>query len=57
MDETYDLFVSGTVFFDVVFTGIGSLPALGTEMRRISKAYFHRGTSAATSGPAGFTRP
>jgi sugar/nucleoside kinase (ribokinase family) len=33
MDETYDLFVSGTVFFDVVFTGIGSLPALGTEIQ------------------------
>jgi sugar/nucleoside kinase (ribokinase family) len=33
MDETFDLFVSGTVFFDVVFTGIGSLPALGTELQ------------------------
>jgi sugar/nucleoside kinase (ribokinase family) len=29
----YDLFVSGTVFFDVVFTGIGSLPAIGTEIQ------------------------
>jgi sugar/nucleoside kinase (ribokinase family) len=33
MDETFDLFVSGTVFFDVVFTGIGSLPVLGTEIQ------------------------
>ena len=33
MDQTFDLFVSGTVFFDVVFTGSGSLPALGTEIQ------------------------
>jgi sugar/nucleoside kinase (ribokinase family) len=29
----YDLFVNGTVFFDVVFTGIASLPVRGTEIQ------------------------
>ena len=27
-DHTFDLFVNGTVFFDVVFTGLPSLPLL-----------------------------
>jgi sugar/nucleoside kinase (ribokinase family) len=33
MSYQYDLFVHGTVFFDVVFTGIGSLPVRGTEIQ------------------------
>src|ERR1700733_13426574 len=33
MDETFDLFVHGTVFLDVVFTGMASLPARGTEIQ------------------------
>jgi sugar/nucleoside kinase (ribokinase family) len=32
-DEHYDLFVHGTVFFDVVFTGLESLPVRGTELQ------------------------
>lgn len=28
----HDLFLSGTVFFDIVFTGLGSMPAAGTEV-------------------------
>jgi sugar/nucleoside kinase (ribokinase family) len=32
MSDEYDLFVHGTVFFDVVFTGLQSLPARGTEI-------------------------
>src|SRR6202044_280594 len=32
-DRTFDLFVNGTVFFDVVFTGLPSLPARGTEVQ------------------------
>jgi sugar/nucleoside kinase (ribokinase family) len=32
MDETFDLFVHGTVFLDVVFTGLPSLPVRGTEV-------------------------
>ena len=31
MSGKYDLFVCGTVFFDVVFTGLESLPVRGTE--------------------------
>lgn len=31
MDQTFDLFMHGTVFFDVVFTGLPSLPLRGTE--------------------------
>lgn len=31
MNGDYDLFVHGTVFFDVVFTGMPSLPVKGTE--------------------------
>jgi sugar/nucleoside kinase (ribokinase family) len=30
--QSYDLFVHGTVFFDVVFTGLPSLPVRGTEI-------------------------
>jgi sugar/nucleoside kinase (ribokinase family) len=30
--QSYDLFVYGTVFFDVVFTGLASLPVRGTEV-------------------------
>jgi sugar/nucleoside kinase (ribokinase family) len=33
MDDAFDLFVNGTVFFDVVFTGMNSLPARGTEIQ------------------------
>lgn len=33
MENTYDLFVSGTVFLDVVFTGMSSLPVRGTEIQ------------------------
>src|ERR1700761_7608712 len=32
-DHAFDLFVSGTVFFDVVFTGLPSLPVRGTEVQ------------------------
>lgn len=32
MSDGYDLFVQGTVFFDVVFTGLESLPVRGTEI-------------------------
>jgi len=31
--HTFDLFVNGTVFFDVVFTGLPSLPVRGTEVQ------------------------
>jgi sugar/nucleoside kinase (ribokinase family) len=31
--RSYDLFVYGTVFFDVVFTGLAALPARGTEVQ------------------------
>ena len=31
--HAFDLFVNGTVFFDVVFTGLPSLPAKGTEVQ------------------------
>jgi sugar/nucleoside kinase (ribokinase family) len=33
MSDQYDLFVHGTVFFDVVFTGLDSLPVRGTEIQ------------------------
>jgi len=33
MERQWDLFVHGTVFFDVVFTGLESLPARGTELQ------------------------
>jgi sugar/nucleoside kinase (ribokinase family) len=33
MIDEYDLFVYGTVFFDVVFTGMPSLPVRGTELQ------------------------
>jgi sugar/nucleoside kinase (ribokinase family) len=33
MNEDYDLFVHGTVFFDVVFTGLETLPVRGTELQ------------------------
>jgi sugar/nucleoside kinase (ribokinase family) len=33
MGDEYDLFVHGTVFFDVVFTGLDSLPVRGTEIQ------------------------
>jgi sugar/nucleoside kinase (ribokinase family) len=33
MSDQFDLFVQGTVFFDVVFTGLGSLPVRGTEIQ------------------------
>jgi sugar/nucleoside kinase (ribokinase family) len=32
-ERQWDLFVHGTVFFDVVFTGLESLPARGTELQ------------------------
>jgi len=32
-DHTFDLFLTGTVFFDVVFTGLSSLPLRGTEVQ------------------------
>ena len=32
-EHTFDLFVNGTVFFDVVFTGLPSLPLRGTEVQ------------------------
>jgi sugar/nucleoside kinase (ribokinase family) len=32
-DPTFDLFVHGTVFLDVVFTGLPSLPERGTELQ------------------------
>ncbi|MDX6417189.1 MAG: hypothetical protein QOG28_1809 [Trebonia sp.] len=32
-DHTFDLFVNGTVFLDVVFTGLPSLPVRGTEVQ------------------------
>jgi sugar/nucleoside kinase (ribokinase family) len=32
-DREFDLFVQGTVFFDVVFTGLPSLPLRGTEIQ------------------------
>ena len=32
-DHTFDLFVNGTVFFNVVFTGLSSLPLRGTEVQ------------------------
>ena len=31
MDEPFDLFLNGTVFLDIVFTGLRDLPARGTE--------------------------
>src|ERR1700749_698211 len=31
--HAFDLFVNGTVFFDVVFTGLPSLPVKGTEVQ------------------------
>src|ERR1700761_6335048 len=31
--RAFDLFVNGTVFFHVVFTGLGTLPARGTEIQ------------------------
>ena len=31
--DQYDLFVHGTVFFDVVFTGLESMPVRGTELQ------------------------
>jgi sugar/nucleoside kinase (ribokinase family) len=33
MNDGFDLFVHGTVFFDVVFTGLQSLPVRGTEIQ------------------------
>lgn len=33
MSDQYDLFVHGTVFFDVVFTGLDTLPVRGTEIQ------------------------
>ena len=33
MSDQFDLFVHGTVFFDVVFTGLVSLPVRGTEIQ------------------------
>lgn len=33
MEQTFDLFVNGTVFLDVVFTGMSSLPVRGTEIQ------------------------
>jgi sugar/nucleoside kinase (ribokinase family) len=33
MSDGFDLFVQGTVFFDVVFTGLASLPVRGTEVQ------------------------
>ena len=33
MSDQFDLFVHGTVFFDVVFTGLESLPVRGTEIQ------------------------
>ena len=33
MDGTFDMFVHGTVFFDVVFTGLNNLPTRGTEIQ------------------------
>jgi len=33
MSGQFDLFVHGTVFFDVVFTGLDSLPVRGTEIQ------------------------
>src|ERR1700761_2079692 len=32
-DDQYDLFVHGTVFFDVVFTGLETMPVRGTEVQ------------------------
>jgi sugar/nucleoside kinase (ribokinase family) len=32
MTEPFDLFLQGTVFFDVVFTGLDALPVRGTEV-------------------------
>src|SRR6476646_3862242 len=32
-DDQYDLCVHGTVFFDVVFTGLESMPVRGTELQ------------------------
>jgi len=32
-DHAFDLFVNGTVFFDVVFTGLPSMPVKGTEVQ------------------------
>jgi len=32
-DDQYDLFVHGTVFFDVVFTGLETTPVRGTELQ------------------------
>src|ERR1700759_2600787 len=32
-DHKFDLFVNGTVFLDVVFTGLSSLPVRGTEVQ------------------------
>src|SRR6476469_7019184 len=31
MAEPFDLFLNGTVFLDIVFTGLTGIPALGTE--------------------------
>ncbi|HEY2296099.1 MAG TPA: PfkB family carbohydrate kinase [Jatrophihabitans sp.] len=31
MDEPFDLFLNGTVFLDIVFTGLTEIPARGTE--------------------------
>ena len=31
MGEPFDLFLNGTVFLDIVFTGLADLPARGTE--------------------------
>jgi sugar/nucleoside kinase (ribokinase family) len=33
MGEQFDLFVHGTVFFDVVFTGLDAMPVRGTEIQ------------------------
>jgi sugar/nucleoside kinase (ribokinase family) len=33
MSDEYDLFVHGTVFLDVVFTGLDSMPVRGTEIQ------------------------
>jgi sugar/nucleoside kinase (ribokinase family) len=32
MDDSFDLFLQGTVFLDVVLTGLDAMPARGTEV-------------------------
>jgi Sugar kinases, ribokinase family len=58
-DDKYDLFVHGTVFFDVVFTGLESMPVRGTELQASGMGSCPGGIANLPSRPAGWacTRP